>query len=210
MFLLLLAFFSKQKIKMIILSLSAILFFCMIFHNNNIFFNFIHSYLNSHLGNYGATKIILERIYGEPTAITFSELFTTPALFAKYICLSVWYYIKPGMYDGVKFNCVLIPYDLFFYFLLLKSLRFRKSLESRDKISYFYIGMVFLLISLLFIIYDPHERYRDSVTPLLTVLLVLNFKGWQNMNSLQNASDCIEITANLSAPIGQKNRITSG
>lgn len=209
MFLLLLAFLSKQKIKMIILPLAIILFFYMICYTNNPCFNFINSYFHSHLGNYGATKIILQHIYGQPTTITFSELFTTPALFAKYICLSIWYYIRPGMYDGVRFNCVLIPYDLFFYFMLLKSFRFRKFLRSRDKISYFYIGMVILLISLLFIIYDPHERYRDSITPLLTVLLVLNFKGWQNMNSLQNASGFTEITANLISPIGQKNRITS-
>ena len=201
MFLLLFVFLPKRKMKMMMLLLaiaSLLVIMC-----------YASRYFHSHIGNYGATKTILRHIYGKPTVITYAELLTTPVLFAKYILLSVYYFFKPGLNDGIKLNCVLIPYDLFFYFILIASFKFRKFLYQRDKIAYSYIGIIFLLVSLVFLIYDPLERYRDSITPLLTVLLVLNFKGWQNMNSLQNASDCIEITANLIAPTAQKNRITS-
>ena len=209
MFLLLFAFLPKRKTRMMMLLPAIILLFVIMCYANCLHWNSISRYFHSHLGNYGATKINLQHIYGKPTVITYAELLTTPVLFAKYILLSVYYFFKPGLNNGIKLNCVLIPYDLFFYFILIASFKFRKFLCQRDKIAYSYIGIIFLLVSLVFLIYDPLERYRDSITPLLTVLLVLNFKGWQNMNSLQNASDFTEITANLSAPIGQKNRITS-
>ena len=209
MFLLLFAFLPKRKMKIMILLPAVVLLFSVICYANCQDWNFISIYLHSHLGNYGATKIILRHIYGKPTVITYAELLTTPVLFAKYILLSVYYFFKPGLNDGIKLNCVLIPYDLFFYFILIASFKFRKLLCQRDKIAYSYIGIIFLLVSLVFLIYDPLERYRDSITPLLTMLLVLNFKGWQNMNCLQNASGFIEITANLIAPTDQKNRITS-
>ena len=209
MFLLLFAFLPARKAKFMMLLPAIALFIALMRYSLFSDWDLVDKYLSSHLGNYGATRIILRHIYGKPTVITFAELLTTPVLFAKYILLSVYYFFKPGLNDGIKLNCVLIPYDLFFYFILITSFKFRKFLCQRDKIAYSYIGIIFLLVSFVFLLYDPLERYRDSINPLLTMLLVLNFKGWQNMNSLQNTSGFTEIEANLSAPIVQKNRITS-
>ena len=210
-FLLAFAFLPDRKAKIMMLLPVVILLSVLIYYNlfPNWDWDMINKYLCSHLGNYGATKNILRQIYSQATVITFAELLTSPVLFMKYISLSIFYYLKPGMYEGFKLNCTLIPYDLFFYFIFIKTFKYRKFLKTRDSIAYSYIGIVILLISVVFLIYDPHERYRDSVTAFIFMLLVLNFKGWQKSKSLSTVSADHDIATHCQMQSNQNHVTTS-
>ncbi|UCC97008.1 MAG: glycosyltransferase family 39 protein [Phycisphaerales bacterium] len=139
----------------------------------------IKAYSASHLGNYGATKVILEDIYGAPTSVTFGEVFGSPALLAEYFFRSFLYYIRPGWNTGVKLNSVLIPYTLFVVYVFVASFRFRKYLVSSYHTAYMLIALIVIALSLILILYDPIERYRYSVFQLAFTLLVLNLTGYQ-------------------------------
>ena len=176
--LLLLAFLRKSTRRFILLSGAAAVFVLLfIMHEQSVLF--FKAYWVSHLGHYGATKIILEKMYGTPTVVTFGEIFSSPSLFVNYYIRSFLYYIRPGWSAGMKLNSFLIPYTLFTVYVFIASFRYRKYLTSNYRTAYLLIASTIILISLILIIYDPIERYRYSVYQLGFTLLVLNLKGYQ-------------------------------
>jgi len=133
----------------------------------------------SHLGNYGATRIILEKMYGVPTLVTFGEILSSPSLFAYYYLRSFLYYIRPGWSAGMKFNSFLVPYTLIVVYIFIASLRYRHFLSPIYRKVYLTIALIIIGTSLLIIIYDPIERYRYSVYQFGFTLLILNLRGYQ-------------------------------
>jgi hypothetical protein len=144
---------------------------------------FVQGYWFSHLGHYGITRLLLTDIYGAPTVITFGELFSTPWLFAEYFLRSLLFYIRPGWSAGVKFNTFLVPYTLFVVYVFVMSFPYRKYLPPAHLSAYLLIAVVVIVLSLIYIIYDPVERYRYSVYQLGFSLVVLNFYGYQRHRS---------------------------
>lgn len=140
----------------------------------------IKAYWASHLGDYGATKAVLEDIYGVPTSVTFGEVFSSPGLFAEYFFRSFLYYIRPGWNAGVKLNSALIPYTLLVVYVFLVSFPFRRHLPSAYRTVYRLLVLVVIALSVILILYDPIERYRYSVFQLAFTLLILNLKGYQD------------------------------
>lgn len=209
MFLLLFAFLPARKARFMILLPAIALFIALMCYSLFFDWDLVDKYLCSHLGNYGATKIVLRHIYGKPTVITFAELFNSPVLFAKYLLISAFYYMKPGMNDGIKLNCILIPHTLFVYVIFIKSFMYRRFLDSRYRIAYSYIGMIILLVSLILIVYDPIERYRYCVFHLVFTLLVLNFKGWQKSKLLSAVSADSDIATHCQMESNQNHVTTS-
>lgn len=177
MVLLLLAFLKKPIRRLILLS-TVIAALCVALITDGQISHFFQRYLASHLGNYGVTRIILEKIYGKPTIVTFSEIFSSPSLFVNYYLRSILYYLRPGWNAGVKLNLFLIPYSLFTVYVFIASFHYRKYLTSNYRTAYRLIALSIILISLILIIYDPIERYRYSVYQLGFTLLVLNFRGY--------------------------------
>lgn len=149
----------------------------------------------SNIGDYGATKIVLENIYGSPTAVPFSAVFGTPALLAEYLFRSFLYYIRPGWSAGMKLNSFLVPYTLLTVYLFMASLRYRHFLSPIDRRVYLAIVLIIIGVSLVIIIYDPIERYRYSVYQFGFTLFVLNLRGYQ-----ERIRPCVD-TAELQAGI---------
>jgi len=151
-------------------------------------------YWTSHTGYYGATKTIIEDIYGYSTEITFGALFSSPWLLLEYIIRCFLYYMRPGWHAGVKLNAFLVPYTLFVVYVFLSTFPFRKYLNPKFRTAYLYIGISIVLISLLIILYDPVERYRYSVYQFGFTLLVFNFRGYQEYllrRPYRMATECI-------------------
>ena len=146
---------------------------------SGLFLVMLSSCWTSAIGNYGVTKVLFEDIYGVPTFVTFGTLFTSPVLFAEYFLRSLLYYIRPGWSAGIKLNSFLIPYTLFVVYVFLASFPHRKSLAPAYRTAYAFIALIIILVSVIFIVYDPVERYRYSVFQLAFTLLVLNLKGYQ-------------------------------
>lgn len=149
----------------------------------------------SSVGDYGATKIVLKSMYGAPTAIKFSTVFSTPALLAEYLFRSFLYYIRPGWSAGMKLNSFLVPYTLLTVYLFMASLRYRHFLSPADRRAYLAIVMIIIGMSIVFIIYDPIERYRYSVYQFGFTLLVLNLRGYQER--IRPCVDTAELQAGL-------------
>lgn len=178
MVLLPLAFLRKPVKRLILLSATVAALYVVLIMQEKILL-FLQRYWASHLGNYGTTRIILEKIYGKPTIVTFGEIFSSPSLFANYYIRSILYYIRPGWSAGMKLNSFLIPYSLFTIYVFMASFRYRKYLTSYYRTTYQLIALSIILVSLILIIYDPIERYRYSVYQLGFTLIVLNFRGYQ-------------------------------
>ena len=134
---------------------------------------------SSHIGYYGATIAIFKDIYGTKTSVTFSTLFSTPALLVEYLFRSFLFYVRPGWSAGLKFNTFLVPYTLFVVYVFAASFRYRKYLTSTYRTAYSFIAFTIILISLVLIIYNPVERYRYTVYQLGFTLLILNLSGYQ-------------------------------
>jgi len=136
-------------------------------------------YWSAHIGYYGATIAIFEDIYGVRTSVTFGELFTSPALLAEYLLRSFLFYVRPGWSAGVKLNTFLVPYTLFVVYVFVASFPYRKYLPSAYRTAYVAIAVTIILISIMLIIYNPVERYRYTVYQFGFMLLILNFRGYQ-------------------------------
>ena len=131
------------------------------------------------VGDYGATKIILKDIYGAPTIIKLCTIFLTPSLLVEYLFRSTLYYIRPGWSAGMKFNSFLVPYTLFTVYIFIASFRYRHFLSPIDRRVYLTIALIIIGVSIVFIVYDPIERYRYSVYQLGFTLIILNLRGYQ-------------------------------
>ena len=158
------------------------------------------SYCVSHLGNYGITRHLLEDIYGVPTVITFGELFSSPALLAEYLIRSFVYYVRPGWNSGLKFNTFLVPYTLFVVYIFVASFSYRKYLPPAHRRAYLFVSVIIILLSLLYIIYDPVERYRYSVYQLGFTLLALNLYGYHEYRSRRPDAVTAELGAACEGP----------
>ncbi len=175
---LLFALVAKATRKFMILAGSAItLGLLYMMHDQCI--TMLESHWNSHIGQYGATKTIFEDMYGTPTSITFSTLFSSPQLLAEYLFRSFLFYIRPGWSAGVKLNTFLVPYTFLVVYVFITSIQYRKYLVPTYRTAYLFIALAVILISLMLIIYDPVERYRYTVYQLGFMLLVLHLKGYQ-------------------------------